>query len=126
MLSGVLLNGVAFRSKSLVWGALFVFVVAGCATGVFSPETGDGGAAEAATEMDAGGDAGRADTGMVDAGNADTSTGACTDWAGPTVPAGCTDMCNSTTHICGANGCYNMWWCKISTGVCSAKPPAGC
>jgi hypothetical protein len=76
--------------------------------------------------MDASTDAGRADTGRADTGNAETSTGACTDWAGPTVTAGCTDMCNTTTHVCGANGCYNMWWCKISTGVCSKLPPAGC
>ena len=124
----VLLNGVAFRSKTLVWGALFSLVAAGCATGIFTPEAdGGGGVAEASTEMDASTDAGKPDTGRADAGNTDTgSSNVCADWAGPTVAAGCTDMCNTTTHICGANGCYNMWWCKISTGVCSAKPPAGC
>lgn len=122
----MLSNGVPFRSKILGGGALLALVIIGCATGVF-PEA-EGGVDEASPGLDSGSDArvdaGKADTGKADAGNPDT--GMCADWAGPTVTAGCTDNCNTTTHVCGANGCYNMWWCKISTGVCSANPATGC
>ena len=123
----MLLCGVTARYKTLVCGALFVLLSAGCATGIFTPESdGGGGATEASTDMDATTDAGKAETGRAEVGTPDSGGGACSDWAGPTVAAGCSDMCNTTTHICGANGCYNMWWCKISTGVCSKAPPTGC
>lgn len=129
-------NGVAFRRPNcFVFGALFVLVVLivdGCATGIVG-DAGDGGDLSDAplAAMDSGTDSQSVDSGKADTGSkADTSTAdtgsACTDWAGPTVTSTCTDSCNATTHVCGPNGCYNMWWCNIPSGICSAKPPSGC
>ncbi len=118
-----------------MFGALFVVVAGGCATGIVG-DAGDGGDLSDAplAAMDSGAadsssstDSGKADTGSkADTGAADTGSSVCADWAGPTVTSTCTDSCNATTHVCGPNGCYNMWWCNIPSGICSAKPPTGC
>ena len=107
-------------------------VIGGCATGVVADPDDGGDLSEAAASTDSGSsdsstpDTGKADTGKADTGTADTGSSMCADWAGPTVTSTCTDNCNATTHICGPNGCYNMWWCNIPSGICSAKPPSGC
>lgn len=124
-------NGVTSRrTKSLVWGSFFALVIGGCATGIVANPDDGGDLGDApASAMDSGGDGGAVDTGKVDTGKTDAGhpdSGVCGDWAGPTAASTCTDMCNDAGHICGPNGCYNMWWCRISTGVCAATPPSGC
>ena len=139
---------VKFRPGLLhAWAALFMVVGAGCATGI----AGDPAAGDPSTDAADGGVAapqpagpGHPGSAAADAGSTDAemtpgsegspapATGAdsgktgasCADWAAPTVHAKCTDSCG--THSCGANGCYGMWWCQISTKTCKSKPPTGC
>ena len=44
--------------------------------------------------------------------------------ASPTTNASCT-ACQTGSHVCQSNGCYNGYWCNTSTDKCSA-PPANC
>jgi len=60
---------------------------------------------------------------VVDSGSADP----CPGYAPPTTKAGC--YCDSSEHTCQANGCYNGYYCELSSNVADescVKKPAGC
>jgi hypothetical protein len=48
---------------------------------------------------------------------------ACTGHASPTASSVCNGC--GTKHTCQPNGCYNGYWCDLTTTKCVAKP-AGC
>jgi hypothetical protein len=60
---------------------------------------------------------------VVDSGSADP----CPGYAPPTTKAGC--YCDPSEHTCQANGCYNGYYCELSSEVSEescVKKPSGC